>query len=154
MRDRFVAAHRGGPLTLEQHRQLMEWAIACVEHILPLAGDPPDDRLVRALVIAKKWEGGAVRTGEAMKASLSAHGVAQEATDPVRIAVARAVGQAVATAHMADHSMGAALYGQRAVNASGGDADAERQWQLAQFPDDVRDLIVTELALKAKHFRL
>jgi hypothetical protein len=154
MRDRFVAAHRGGPLTLEQHRHLMVWAIACAEHLLPLAGNPPDQRLVRALVIARKWEGGAAKTSEAMKASLGAHGVAQEATAPVRIAVARAVGQAVATAHMADHSMGAALYGQRAVNASGGDAETERQWQLAQLPDDVRELIVTELALKAKHFKL
>ena len=88
-----------------------------------------------------------------MKASLSAHGVAQEATDPVRIAVARAVGQGVATAHMADHAMGAALYGQRAVNASGGDAEAERQWQIAQLPGELRELIMTELALKAKHFR-
>lgn len=154
MRDRFVASHRGGPLTTEQHRHLMEWAIACAEHILPLGGDPADERLVRALVIAKKWEGGAVRTGDAMKASLSAHGVAQQATDPIRIAVARAVGQAVATAHMADHSMGAALYGQRAVDLSGGDPNAERQWQLAQLPEDVRELITGELAKKARQFRV
>jgi hypothetical protein len=80
-------------LTPVQHRHLMEWAIACAEHILPLAGTPPDERLVRALVSARKWEGGAVKTGAAMKASLLAHGVAQEATDPVVIAVARAVGQ-------------------------------------------------------------
>lgn len=154
MRDRFVAEHRGGPLMLAQHRQLMEWAIRCVEHILPLAGGLPNERLTKALVVAKKWETGLVKTGAAMKASLSAHAVAREASDPVAVAIARAVGQAVATAHMADHSMGAALYSQQAVNAVGASVEDERQWQLAQLPPEVRELIVTELAVKARHFRI
>ncbi len=154
MRNRFVAEHRGGPLSLSQHRQLMEWAIACAEHVLSLGGDRPDERLTKVLVVAKKWETGSVKTGAAMKASLAAHGVAQGGTDPVKTAIARATGQAVATAHMADHSMGAALYGQRAVHLSGGDAEVERQWQLAQLPAEVRELIETELATKARHFRI
>jgi hypothetical protein len=132
----------------------MQWAIACAEHVLPLAGDPSDPALARSLVVARKWEGGAASTGEAMRASLTAHGVAQASTDATRIAVARAIGQAVATAHMADHSMGAALYAQKAAMAAGGDADAERRWQLAQLPDEVRDLILTELPLKARKFRV
>ncbi|MBN9345783.1 MAG: hypothetical protein J0I48_06180 [Devosia sp.] len=153
MRDRFVAAHRGGPLGAGPHRELMLWAIACAEHVLPLAG-APDERLRRALVVGRKWEGGAATTGEAMKASLLAHGVAQQATDPVAIAVARATGQAVATAHMADHSMGAALYAQRAAFAAGGDPDAERRWQLAALADGIRELITSELPAKARHFRM
>ena len=37
MRDkRFVAAHRGGPLVLAEHRLLAAWAADCAEHLLPL----------------------------------------------------------------------------------------------------------------------
>ena len=38
--------------------------------------------------------------------------------------------------------------------AAGGDPDAERRWQLAQLPDEVRELILTELPLKARRFRV
>lgn len=30
----FVAEHRGGELTLDNHRGLMNWAIACSEHVV------------------------------------------------------------------------------------------------------------------------
>jgi len=55
-------------------------------------------------------EMGNIPVGGAMKDSLGAHAVARESINPISIAVARSIGQAVATAHMADHSLGAALY--------------------------------------------
>jgi hypothetical protein len=103
MRDkRFVAAHRGGLLTKDHHHQLIRWARKCSEHVLSLIDRNIDKRLFLALHIAEEWEKDNVPTGEAMKASSGAHSVARESIDPISIAVARSVGYAVATAHMAD----------------------------------------------------
>lgn len=111
MRDkRFVAAHRGGPLSREQHHQLMHWAHVCTQHVLSLFGTIVDIRLINVLKTAKEWEKGNITVGDTRKASLAAIAVARENTDPVSIAVARTVGHAVATAHMADHSLRAAAY--------------------------------------------
>jgi len=106
----FIAEHRGGPLTKEDHRRLIWWARECSEHVLFLIGNDIDERLVYALEVAKKWEKGMIPTGVAMKASRGAHEVARKAKDHVYKAIVRSVGHAVATAHMADHSPGAAFY--------------------------------------------
>jgi hypothetical protein len=144
MRDkRFIAEHRGGPLKKEQHNQLITWACDCAEHVVPLFGEPIDDQLKNALLIAREWAQGNASTGDAMRASLSAHAVARESSDPAAIAVARSVGQAVATAHMADHALGAAWYALKAVNYAGTPADAERRWQDNQLPPEIKDLVLT-----------
>ena len=144
MRDkRFIAEHRGGPLTKEQHYQLITWACDCAEHVLPLFGEPIDDRLKNALLIAREWARGNASTGDAMKGSLSAHAVARESSDPTAIAVARSVGQAVATAHMADHALGAAWYALKVVKYAGISVDAERRWQDEQLPPEITDLVLT-----------
>jgi hypothetical protein len=121
----------------------MSWACACAEHVLPLFGEKPDERLENALLIAKAWAQGTASTGDAMKASLAAHTVARQSSDPASIAVARSVGQAVATAHMADHSLGAAWYAVKAVKHAGTSTDAESRWQDEQLPLEIRDLILT-----------
>ena len=70
MRDsRFVAIHRGGPLSLERHRQLIHWAHDCARHVLPLFGEEIDARLVEALNTASAWERGEASVGDARKAS-------------------------------------------------------------------------------------
>ena len=144
MRDeRFVAEHRGGPLKREQHRQLILWACDCSEHVLHLFGEPPDERLKHALLIAKEWSRGKTSTGEAMKASVAAHAVARESSDPASVAVARSVGQAVAAAHMADHSLGAAWYALKAVKHAGISTEAERKWQDEQLPPEIRELVLS-----------
>jgi hypothetical protein len=144
MRDtRFVAEHRGGPLTKEQHYQLITWACTCAEHVLPLFGEIPDERLKNALLIAREWAQGNASTGDAMKASVSAHTVARASSDPTVIAVARSVGQAVATAHMADHSLGAAWYALKAVKYAGKSVDEERRWQDEQLLPEIKDLVLT-----------
>jgi hypothetical protein len=144
MRDkRIVAEHRGGLLAKDQHRQLMKWAIECSTHVLPLFGKTVDERLLYALRVGDDWRQGKASVGQAQKASLGAHAVAREQANPVAVAVARSVGQAVATAHMADHSLGAALYALKAVAAAGGSMDAERKWQDEQLPEDVRELVLS-----------
>jgi hypothetical protein len=144
MRDkRFVAEHRGGPLKKEQHYQLMQWACECAEHVLPLFGNTIDERLQNALRIALEWKQGNASVGDARKASVTAHTVARECSNPTSIAVARAVGHAVATAHMADHSLGAAWYALKAVKNAGKSVDEERQWQDHQLPLEIQELVLT-----------
>jgi len=144
MRDkRFIAEHRGGPLKKEQHYQLITWSCDCAEHVLPLFGEIVDYRLKNALLIAREWAQGNASVGYAMKGSLSAHAVARESSDPTAIAVARSVGQAVATAHMADHALGAAWYALKAVNHAGMSVEPERQWQDEHMPPEIKDLVLT-----------
>jgi hypothetical protein len=155
MRDkRFIAEHRGGPLKKEQHRQLIIWACGCSENVLSLFAGKPDDRLANALSVAKEWATGKATVGEARKASLDAIAVAHENSNPVLVAVARSVGHAVATAHMADHSLGAALYALKAVSIAGKSTDAERKWQNEQLPPEIIGLVLTAMCIKEKSFRL
>ncbi len=158
MRDRrFIAEHRGGDLSRENHYKLIKWARECSEHVMPLIEGDPDKRLLHALHVAREWENGNVTTGVAMKASVGAHAAAREYSDPVSTAIARSVGQTVATAHMADHSSGGALYALIAVKHAGRSVEEERDWQikqLNQLPPEVAKLVLTTFAEKAKRFRL
>jgi hypothetical protein len=143
MRDkRFTAEHRGGPLKKEQHSQLITWACDCAEHVLHLFGEKIDVRLINALQVAKEWKDGKASVGDARKASVGAHAVARESSNPTAIAVARSVGHAVATAHMADHSLGAAWYALKAVKNTGKSIDGERKWQDEQLPFQIKELVL------------
>lgn len=144
MRDkRFIAEHRGGPLKKEQHYQLMTWACICAEHVMPLFDKKIDDRLTQALWIAKEWIKGNTSVGDARKAAVQAHAIARDLSDPISIAVARSVGHAVATAHMADHSLGAAWYALKAVKNAGKSIDQERQWQNEQLGLQIKCLVLS-----------
>ena len=137
----FIAEHRGGPLIKENHRKLIRWARECSEHVLYLIGNDIDKRLLYALDVAKQWENDAILTGIAMKASLGAHAVARETEDPVYKAVARSIGQTVATAHMADHSIGGAFYALKAVKLANKDINKEREWQIKELIELSPELI-------------
>ncbi len=155
MRDRrFVTEHRGGPLTKEQHWKLMLWSVSCVEHVLDLYGLQIPERILQAQQVGRAWVAGEASVGDARKASVDMLAFARELTSPVQIALVRATGHAVATAHMADHSMGGALYAIKAVNCAGKSMDEERSWQIEQLPLEVRDFVLEVMQLKAKHFRM
>ncbi|MBI3396058.1 MAG: hypothetical protein HY042_09505 [Spirochaetia bacterium] len=155
MRDkRFVAEHRGGPLTEKEHRQLIHWARACVEHVLPFVSVDPDPRLKDALSVAASWEKGSATVGEARQASVAAHALARDCPNKAAVALARAAGHAVATAHMADHSLGGALYALKAVRSAGNSVETERKWQKKHLPAGIRDLVLSALQEKEKHFKL
>jgi hypothetical protein len=144
MRDkRFIAEHRGGPLKREQHYQLIQWACECAEHVLYLLGEKIDERLKNALKMAQQWKQGNASVGNARKASLDSIAIARESSNLTTIAVARSIGHAVATAHMADHSLGAALYALKAVKNAGKSIDAERKWQDEQLPPEIKELVLT-----------
>lgn len=144
MRDkRFIAEHLGGSLTKEQHRQLILWACKCVENILPLFTKPIDKRLTYAIKIAKDWTRDIASVGDARKASFDTIAFANELTNPIKIAVARSVGHAVATAHMADHSLRAAEYALKAIKLADKSSDNERKWQDKNLSPDIVDLILS-----------
>ncbi|MBI3159174.1 MAG: hypothetical protein HYZ26_06215 [Chloroflexi bacterium] len=122
------------------HKALAAWAFACGERALPHFEEqyPQDRRPRNALDTLQNW----ITTGEfkmavIRKASLDAHAAAREvgADTPARSA-ARSAGQAVATAHVRTHALGAANYALQAIHhaAAAADADAaiaaERAWQL------------------------
>ena len=145
MRDkRFVAIHRGGPLDLKRHQLLATWAADCAEHVLPLfEKESFDDRPRKAIEVIRAWVRGEVAVGAAQKAAYAAHAAAKEAKSPAAIAAARSTGQAVATAHFADHSLVAAKCAIQAVEAASGSPQDEYAWQMACIPESVRDLVIS-----------
>ncbi|NCC13357.1 MAG: hypothetical protein EOM32_08275 [Spirochaetia bacterium] len=134
MRDkRFVAEHRGGLLTLEDHRCLMKWALAMTEHLQAHLLHPVDPLLFNALTVGRLWSEGLVATGEAIKWSRAVHKYAQTVEDPASKIFCRAAGHAVATAHMADHCLGPVYYGRKLMNLLALDAEQELAWQTAKL---------------------
>lgn len=119
---------------------LMTWACDCAERVLSsFENSCPEDRRPRAAVEAgREWlSTGVFRMAVIRKASLDAHSAARDVEkDDVARSAARAAGQAVATAHVPRHALGAALYAATAVYCSVEPADAdaaahkEREWQI------------------------
>ena len=125
------------------HQTLAVWAIACTERVLPFFETvfPKDSRPRDALTTLQRWiETGAFSMAVIRGASLAAHAAAREVGEdtPARSA-ARAAGQAVATAHVPTHSLGAAMYALQAIyrNSSPEEAESalavEREWQLRRL---------------------
>jgi len=133
-----------------QHKQLAIWAADCAERVLHFfeAQFPTDDRPHKALETGREW----VSTGEFKMAtirgaSLSAHAAARGAQEnsAARFA-ARAAGQAVAVAHVAQHAYGAALYALKAIAASdqlnAEKLDAEEYlWQTNHLPKPLSSIM-------------
>lgn len=147
MRDkRFIAAHRGGPLSKDHHYLLAAWAADCAEHVLHLfESHSSDDRPHQAIVVGRAWAKGKTPVGQAQRASLAAHAAARAATDPAAVAAARSAGHAVATAHFADHSLGAAIYALKAVEAADESTRAEYRWQIEQLTKPIEELVVSAI---------
>ena len=121
------------------HKTLAVWAVDCVERVMPYFEEeyPEDHRPRNAIEACREW----VRTGvfkmaDIRKAALASHAAAREVgEDNAARSAARAAGQAVATAHVPTHSIGAANYALQAIHraTNSSDADAaiakERDWQ-------------------------
>jgi len=125
------------------HKTLAVWAIDCVERIMPYFEEkyPEDHRPRKAIEVLRKW----IRTGifkmaDIRGASLASHAAAREiGEDNAARSAAHAAGQAVATAHVPTHSIGAANYALQAIYRATNPSDAdtaiakERDWQLAHL---------------------
>jgi hypothetical protein len=142
---------------MDNHCKLIRWARKCSKHVLSLIHEEVDERLIYALQIAEDWENGSAKTDAAMKASSAAHSVARESSNLVAKAVARSVGHTVATAHMADHSLGGALYALKAVKLAGNSINEEMQWQISQLeqlPSEIMELVIATMKTKMKGLKI
>lgn len=148
---RLITIRRGGTLTDEDHHHLALWAAACAEHVLPLfeTAVPDDPRPRQAIAAVRAWVHGEMR----MMQSRAAGGHAMGAARPLRGAprfAAYAAGQAACVPHVAEHDLGAAAYAIRAAEAAAPPGEAaeaaraEREWQRAQLPDAVRELVLED----------
>jgi hypothetical protein len=152
---RLVTVRRGGTLEGADHHLLAVWAAACAEHVLHFfeQAHPGDERPRRAIEQARAWARREITMTQARTAAFAAHDAAREASGSAKEA-ARAAGHAVAVAHMADHELGAAAYAIRAVRAAADPNDrddvgrAECQWQRAQLPVEIRDLVLDDERLR------
>ena len=121
------------------HITLAVWAVDCAEHVMPYFEDKyPEDRRPREAIEAlQAWiDTGVFRMAVIRRASLASHAAAREVgEDNAARSAARAAGQAVATAHVPTHSIGAAIYALQAIHRAVGSPDAdtavaeERDWQ-------------------------
>jgi Imm-5 like putative immunity protein len=89
------------------------WAADCAEHVLPYFEEkhPNDDRPRKAIEACRGWAStGVFKMAEMRKASLDAHAAAKIAKEDYAKYAAHAAGQAVGTAHVPTHSLGASTY--------------------------------------------
>ena len=113
----------------------MKWALAMTEHLQTYLPQPIEPLLNDALNGGKLWSEGLVGTGEAIKQSRAVHKYAQTVEDLAYKAFCRAVGQAVATAHMADHGLGPVDYGRKLMDLLGLEAEQEFAWQIKKLKE-------------------
>jgi hypothetical protein len=121
------------------HKTLAAWALDCAARVMPYfeVDFPEDPRPRQALATLRTWiRTGVFKMAVIRQASLDSHAAARAVgADNAARSAARAAGQAVATAHVRTHSMGAALYALQAIHRASAPADAEaalakeQQWQ-------------------------
>jgi hypothetical protein len=120
-------------------KTLAIWAIDCAERVLPYFEEqyPEDQRPRNAIETLQTWiDTGVFKMAVIRQASLASHAAAREVgEDNAARSAARAAGQAVATAHVPTHSIGAAIYALQAVHRATSAAEVdtavaqERDWQ-------------------------
>jgi hypothetical protein len=133
-----------GAISKHDRQALATWAGDCAEHVLPYFEGryPSDDRPRGAIEACRGWVStGVFRMADVRRDSLAAHAAARDAGagTPAQFA-ARAAGQAVATAHVPSHAIGAAWYGVKAADAAG--VSGEREWQYRRLPRHLRRYIL------------
>ena len=152
---RFITIRRGGSLRDDDHHRLAFWAADCAEHVLHHFEEarPADDRPRRAIALARAWARGEIPWREARTAAGHANAAARDLRGAARFA-AYAAAQAAAVGHVAAHELGAAAYAVRAVRAAAAGEEshaagrAECQWQRAQFPPEIRELVLDDQRLR------
>jgi hypothetical protein len=152
---RFITVRRGGTLMDDDHHRLAIWAADCAEHVLHHFEQerPGDDRPRRAIDLGRAWARGEVTMTEARTAAGHANAAARDLSGAPRHA-AYAAAQAAAVGHVAAHELGAAAYAIRAVQAAAPEEARQKagrlecQWQRAQLPIEIRDLVLHDQRLR------
>ena len=132
-KSKFSIAHKDEALeelvSKTDHKTLAVWAIDCAERVMPYFEEkfPEDPRPQNAIVALQAWiDTGVFRMADIRKASLTSHAAAREVgEDNAARSAARAAGQAVATAHVPTHSLGAAIYALQAIHRATDSSEAD-----------------------------
>lgn len=121
------------------HKILAIWAIDCTERVLPYFEQkyPEDHRPRNAIVTLQTWiNTGTFKMSVIRQASLASHAAARDVGENnAARSAAHAAGQAVATAHVPAHSIGAAIYALQAIHRATSSSESEaavaeeREWQ-------------------------
>jgi hypothetical protein len=142
-KSKFSLTHKDERITeivgKTSHKILAAWARDCTERVMPFLEDnfPEENRPRIALQTLQAWiNTGVFKMAVIRGASLASHAAARDVGEdsPARSA-AHAAGQAVATAHVPAHAIGAAKYALQAVFRAAGPPNAdtavaeEREWQ-------------------------
>jgi len=152
---RFITVRRGGSLQDDDHHLLAVWAADCAEHVLHhfKVARPQDDRPRWAIDLGRAWARGEIPWAEARTAAGHANAAARDLRGSARYA-AYAAGQAAAVGHVAAHELGAAAYAIRAARTAAPENDGEAagrlecQWQRAQLPHEIRELVLDDQRLR------
>ena len=152
---RFITVRRGGSLQDDDHHLLAIWAADCAQHVLHHfeGARPEDHRPRRAIDLGRAWARAEIPWAEARTAAGHANAAARDLRGAARHA-AYAAGQAAAVGHVAAHELGAAAYAIKAAQAAAPDGErqaagrVECQWQRAQLPREIRDLVLDDERLR------
>ena len=152
---RFITLRRGGTLQDADHHLLAIWAANCAQHVLHLFEEmqPNDERPRRAIESVRAWTRGKIAMSQSRAAGGHAMAAARDLSGAARHA-AYAAGQAAVVAHVAAHELGAAAYAIKAAREAALDGQAEEtgrlecEWQRAQLPSDIRDLVLDDQRLR------
>lgn len=152
---RFITIRRGGTLQDTDHRLLAIWAADCAQHVLNLFEEvqPNDERPRRAIESTRAWARGEITMSQSRAAGGHAMAAARNLKGAARHA-AFSAGQAGVVAHVAAHELGAAAYAIKAVRAAALDGQVEElghlecEWQRAQLPSKIRDLVLDDQKLR------
>jgi hypothetical protein len=152
---RFITVRRGGTLQDDDHRLLAMWAAACAEHVLHHfeSVQPSEPRPRQAIEQARAWARGEIKMSQARAAGGQAMAAARDLSGAARNA-AYAAGQAAVVAHVAAHELGAAAYAIKAERAAAAEDEREAagrlecQWQRAQLPHEIRELVLDDQRLR------
>jgi immunity protein 5 of polymorphic toxin system len=128
----------------QDQKTLAIWAAECAEHVLSYFEEryPEDNRPRKAIEACRTWaRTGIFKMADVRGDSLASHAAAREAEEKSAAQfAARAAGQAVATAHVPSHAIGAAWYGVKAADSAG--VAGEREWQYKHLPKHLRVFIL------------
>ena len=139
------------------------WSLDCAERVLPLfeAIRPADDRPRKALEAGREWvRTGIFRMAAIRAASLGAHAAAKEVKEhDAACFAAHAAGQAVGTAHVAQHAYGGSFYALKAIAAAHPQNAKETvaqefQWQEQALPEHLRSEIMTRILFDERKRKL
>jgi hypothetical protein len=155
---RLITVRRGGTLSDADHHLLALWAADCAEHVLHFFEEsvPGDERPRHAIEMVRAWVRGEVTMTQSRAAGGHAMGAARPLSGAAREA-AYAAGQAAVVAHVAAHELGAATYAIRAARAAAPKdkqdeaGRLECQWQRAQLPDGIRELVLDDERLRNQY---